>query len=268
MPHARYRPGTAAGFVDRLLARGRYGFALDELVATSGLSSLAAGAQLRRLAPAVTTLYPRSNYYLMMPPEHRIIGAPPVTWWIDDYFRHLGEPYYLGLLSAAGHYGISHQAVQVVQVMTANARKAITIGRIRIVFIRKKTLAATPVTTAASGQAPFRVSTPEATILDLMRYPERAGGFSRVAQIIRDLSPQLKPAGFREALKAPVETTLIQRTGFLLDALGQNACSRLAAAALKHHRLHAIPLSSEAIPSDPLDETWAVYGRLPAKADA
>src|SRR3546814_18077432 len=78
----------------------------------TGLSHAAAGAQLKRLLPRIVPLYQKAGYYLIVPPEHRAAGAPPVTWWIDDFFAHQHEPYYLALLSAAAHWGASHQAAK------------------------------------------------------------------------------------------------------------------------------------------------------------
>src|SRR3546814_1831331 len=97
------------------------------------------------------TLFPYTQLFLS-----RAAGAPPVTWWIDDFFAHQNEPYYLALLSAAAHWGASHQAAQITQVMTSSPRAAITLGRLKIVFLRKRALTATPQLTVTGGQAPFQ----------------------------------------------------------------------------------------------------------------
>src|SRR3546814_2266358 len=106
---ATRRPRSAADFAERLQGRGRYGFSLRELAEATGLSHAAAGAQLKRLLPRIVPLYQKAGYYLIVPPEHRAAGAPPVTWWIDAFFAHQNEPYYLALLSAAAHWGASPQ---------------------------------------------------------------------------------------------------------------------------------------------------------------
>lgn len=265
---APYRSGSAAAFVERLQSRGRYGFAVPELVQASGLSYVAARAQLKRLHPRVKQLYPKSGFYIAVPPEHQVIGAPPASWWIDDFFTYQDEPYYIALLSAAARWGVSHQAAQVTQVMTTTPRRTITLGRLKISFLSKKALAKTAVVTATGGQAPFKVSTPEATVLDLLRYVKQSGGLPRVLQIVTDLAPQLRAADFKKALQAQPEITLVQRTGFILDALGHQALSRCAAAALAGQRLHPVPLASETPAGAPFHKAWGVYGDLPAEADA
>src|SRR3546814_16591422 len=75
------------------------------------------------------------------------------------------------------------------------------------------------------------VSTPEATALDLVRYMKQSGGISRVVQIIADLAPQMKVPAFKGALEAQPEITVIQRAGFILDALGRPPLARCAAEA-------------------------------------
>src|SRR3546814_11426873 len=98
----------------------------------------------------------------------------------------------------AAHWGASHQAAQITQVMTSSPRAAITLGRLKIVFLRKRALTATPQLTVTGGQAPFQVSTPEATALDLVRYMKQSGGLSRVVQIIPYLPPRPRRASGRE----------------------------------------------------------------------
>jgi hypothetical protein len=258
----RYRPAVAARFAEDHQGRGRFGFALDHLTEQTGLSARAAAAQLQRLRPGVVPLYARATYYLIVPPEYRRFGAPPVSWWIDDYFRWQKEPYYLALLTAAAHYGASHQAAQVEQVVTGRPRPSITIGRQKLCFAMKKQITTTATEVARGGHAPFRVSTPEATMLDLIRYADHIGGIDRAAHLILELRPKLTAPGMRHALKAPLETTLLQRTGFLLQQLGLNHLSRHVASALDGRRLQPTPLAPGAAPFGPDRNQWRVYGSV------
>ena len=267
LQHA-YRPAAAVAFAAGLQARGRYGFALEEVAAATGLSPEAAGAQLRRLAPAIVPVYPRAGYYLIVPPEHRLIGAPPAEWWIDGYFRRQGEPYYLGLLTAAAHHGAQPQAQQTIQVITSRARRGIAIGRLRLSFVIKQRLTDTPVITAAGGQAPFQVSAPEATVLDLVRYAERIGGIARVAEIIGEMKPRLTATGLRAALAVPLDTALLQRTGFLLEAQDMPHLARLVTRTLEGRRLQPAPLEPGIGPAETPRNAWKIYGHLPELAGA
>src|SRR3546814_19823620 len=93
---------------------------------------------------------------------------------------------------------------------------------------------------------------------------KQSGGISRVVQIIADLAPQMKVPAFKGALEAQPEITVIQRAGFILDALGRTPLARCAATAIAGHRLHSIALAGGTVSDAPLDERWSVYVRCPA----
>src|SRR3989338_11706556 len=69
------------------------------------------------------------GYYLIMPPEYTTLGFVPPELFIDDLMKEVGVSYYVGLLSAAGFYGASHQAVQIFQVMVNKPLKPISLWR-------------------------------------------------------------------------------------------------------------------------------------------
>src|SRR5437899_342602 len=89
--------GVAAAFVDAKSAAGRAAFPLSELVKETGLSITAARNQLLRLRDRVVRPTRKHQFFLIVAPEHRAMGAPPAAWWLDDYFKWLGRPYYLAL---------------------------------------------------------------------------------------------------------------------------------------------------------------------------
>ena len=97
--------GAAAAFVDAQLAAGHVAFPLAQLFKETGLAVEAAKKQLRRLGPRVVRVSPSQQFFLIVSPEHYSRGSPPVDWWLDDYFRWLGHPYYLALQSAASAHG-------------------------------------------------------------------------------------------------------------------------------------------------------------------
>ena len=211
--------GSADAFLDQRLALGRVAFPLADLVKETGLSVTAARNQLLRLRNRVTRVSPRHQFFLIVSPEHSAVGAPPVTWWLHDYFQWLGEPYYLALQSAAGAFGSNPQALQVTQVMTRISRRAVEVGRIRIQFFVKRTVEQTPTQPFANAFAPLQVSTPEATAFDLIRYAARIGGIGRAAETIAPLLPLMRPAELRRVLKIEGEPATAQRLGFVLEKL-------------------------------------------------
>ena len=68
---------AADAFIDQRLALGRVAFPLADLIKETGLSVTAARNQLLRLGNRVTRVSPRHQFFLIVSPEHRAVGAPP-----------------------------------------------------------------------------------------------------------------------------------------------------------------------------------------------
>lgn len=223
-------PTRAHGVVSRLLdefqGRGRLVASQPELVALSGLTTLAVKRQLEHLADRVVRLPGRPSCYLVVPPEYRLRGAPPIAYWLADYCRLRQQPYYVGLLSAAALHGSAQQAVQVTQVMTTVPTRALDVGNLHIEFHVKQRLLDTPLSTIKGLAAPLAVSSPEATALDLLAFQHCVGGVARAADVIAGLLPVMTVEGWRRALPlAPV--VVRQRMGYVLDTLSANRFAKL-----------------------------------------
>lgn len=223
--------GAAARFIEDKLALGLVTFTLEEFLQTSGLSRTAARNQLLHLGWKVTRVAPRQEFFLILSPEQRALGAPPVAWWLDAYFRWLGRPYYVALQSAAAEYGAMPQAIQVVQVMTDKPRRELTLGRIRLQFFVKKQIDRTPVDSVQNAHATLTISNREATCLDLIRYAARIGGMERAAETIRPLLPHLDKRKILQALAAEKDPKIAQSFEQVLFAFKQ----RTLASAVRHH---------------------------------
>lgn len=142
-----------------------------------------------------------------------------MSWWLDAYMHHRGQPYYLGLLSAADLHGSSQQAVQVAQVLTDRPTRPIVLDRIRVEFHVKKGVAETPAMQPQGMHSTLAVSTPDACALDLVDYVACIGGIQRAADLISGLKPVMSVTGLRAALKADTRRAAQQRLGFVLQTL-------------------------------------------------
>jgi hypothetical protein len=233
--------GAAATFLDARLAAGHTSFALAELVKDKGLSVTAAKNQLLRLDKRVVRPARRQQFFLIVAPEHRAMGGPPVNWWLDDYFKWLGHPYYLALQSAAAVYGSSPQALQVTQVMTDSPRREIKVGRLRLRCFVKRGIERTPTQPLPNAYAPLNVSTPEATAFDLVRYASRIGGIARAVETLSPLLPLLRGPELKHLLQAEEETSTAQRLGYILERAGKEKLAEAIHAWLPT-RLPLIPL--------------------------
>lgn len=219
--------GAANDFIAQKLAQGIVSFSLPELTVATGLSTIAAKNQLYRLGDLVTRVTQRQQYFLIVTPEHRAIGAPPVEYWLDDYFAWLKRPYYLALQSAAAVFGSSQQAVQETQVMTSAPIREMLIGRIRLRFFAKSGIKNTITQKTPNAYAPLAISTPAATLFDLIRYAASIGGIERVAETIAPMVPLIKATALRQVMNAEQELATTQRLGFVLDGIQADALAKV-----------------------------------------
>lgn len=160
---------------------------------------------------------PRRGFYVIVPVEYSHPGAPPPSWFIDDLMKFHGHPYYVGLLSAAALHGAAHQQPQEFQVVTDTTLRPVSVGRTRIRFFLKWRFAQTPTAKVKTETGAMRVSTPEATALDLVRYVGSAGQLGNVATVLSELSEKINSERLVEAARAEVELSVVQRLGFLLE---------------------------------------------------
>ena len=204
-----------------LLAAGRVVFTGVEAAQALGVGRGAFLDAAERLQHRRHLLNPRQDFYVVVPPQFASWGAPPPPWYIDALMRHIGEPYYVGLLKAAELHGATHQAVMEFQVVTAKRLPKIKAGRNLIVFYYRKSMAAVAlcIEDRKTDTGTMRVSGPALTALDLLRYPRAAGGLDNVATVLADLAEKID-GGQLAALSAHAERPVVQRLGYLLDRLG------------------------------------------------
>jgi len=259
--------GQVEHFVEATQSRGRYSFDSEKLRDAVSLSQDGVGAALRRLEAAgkLVRPSPRRGFFVIVPPEYRTLGTPPLAWWIDAFMTHLGRPeYYVGLLTAAEWHGSAHYAVQETQVVVPAQVRPIRIGRERIRFVQKSDAATTPVELKAFEGGSVRVSTPEATALDLVRHATLAGGLSRVATVLNELS--LSASHLGDALEKSGDITAAQRLGFLLEIAGQGAAARAVARYLAAHEHRVRPLDPAAPMCDAgVAEPWGLIVNAPVE---
>ncbi|MBN1571362.1 MAG: hypothetical protein JXA73_26235 [Acidobacteria bacterium] len=253
------RIGAAEAFIEERLALGRVAFSLDEIVEKTGLSAIAAKNQLRRLSGKAVRVSPRQRFFLIIGPEHRTMGAPPSTWWLQEYFDWLGHPYYLALQSAAAEFGSNPQALQVTQVMTDRPIRALKVGRVQIRFFVKRNIKQTPIRQLPQSSAPLCISTPEATTFDLVQYAARIGGIERAAETIAPLLPKLRVRELKRVLDAESAPAIAQRLGFVFEALGAERLADAVNDWLPDQRMPVplSPLKSEGR-NFPIVERWQI----------
>jgi hypothetical protein len=182
--------------------------------------------------------------------------------------RFHNHPYYVGLLSAAALHGAGHQQAQEFQVVTNVQLRTATAGRARIRFFTKRYLDRTPTTDMKTETGSMRVSTPEATALDLIRYLKAAGHLGNVATVLSELAERLHPQQLVEAAKVVVEISDVQRLGFLLDRVGAGESANALAAWLAGQRPRVVALRPDRpARATPKDARWRILVNDVIEAD-
>ncbi len=214
-------PSNLASFATKLLSSGRIVFSRDEAARELGISTGALLDAAERLQRRRSLVRLRQGFYVVVPPQYHAWGAPPPSWYIDDLMRHEGRPYYVGLLKAAELHGASHQAVMEFQVVTDKRLPGILAGRSRLTFHFRKDMSpiAAGIDSHKTETGTMQVSGAELTALDLLRYPDAAGGIDAIATVLTDLASKIN-AGRLATLSRACERSVVQRLGYLLDRLG------------------------------------------------
>ena len=227
--------------IDDLYARGRFSFTLKEVVGYSNASPLAIKAAIGRLLKKNRIAMPHRGFYAIVPPEYRTIGCPPAEQFMDDLMRHLEEPYYVGLLSAAGYHGAAHHRPQVFQVVAPKTHRKIRCGKVLVEFTYRKNTADIPVRERNTPSGTIRVSTPEATALDLVGYERHSGGLNNVLTVLSELAEKIDATQLLEAA-AFSPTAWTQRLGYLFERLGKEEKANILAAYIGERKPVRTPL--------------------------
>ncbi len=231
----------ASEYIRDLAASGSYHFTTADAIKAIGGSPPAVRAQLRRLKLKEMIAEPIRSFHVIVPPEYRRLGCPPAEYFIDQLMRFKSEPYYVCLLSAAERHGAAHQRPQATQVMLRKNRHAIECGMVRVEFIARCDLDKMPVTTVNTPRGVLRYSAPEVTALELVGYPNHAGGLSNVATVLSELSEEMSADKLLAAARlCPVGWS--QRLGHLLELVGQDELSEALGPFVQKNALSYTPL--------------------------
>ncbi|MEO1481787.1 MAG: type IV toxin-antitoxin system AbiEi family antitoxin [Myxococcota bacterium] len=231
----------AEDYIDKLATEGRYHFTTAEAIEALGGSPASVRKQLRRLKQHRRLASPFRSFHITVPPEYRRLGCPPAEHFVDQLMEHLGEPYYVALLTAAERHGAAHQRPQAFQVMVRKSRPNIDCGGVRMTFTARANLEQMPVTVSNTPRGYVRYSTPEITAFDLVGYPRKAAGMNNVATVLSELAEVLEQDKLVEAAElSPVGWS--QRLGYLLEFLQQASLAEALKPYVEAHARSWAPL--------------------------
>lgn len=203
---------------DEVVGRGVSALTLDQVIDLTGLSRGAAREAMRRARGAGHFFAPAPGLYIPIPSEFSSWGVVPAMDFIAQLMGFVGRSYYVGLLSAAELHGAAHQRPQVFQVMIDRPLADRDIERVRLRFYERARIDEIPVVSKNSRTAAVRVSSPEATVFDLVERPNDSGSLLNVATIIGELAQEQRIDAAKLLAAAPAyRLAVVRRLGWLLD---------------------------------------------------
>ncbi len=91
----------------------------------------------------------------------------------------------------------------------------------------------------------MRVSSPEATALDLLRYPMAAGHLGHIATVLSELAEKLDARRLVEVARGEGSLSQVQRLGHILDRVGAGEVAGAIAQFIEKRRPRFVPLRSD-----------------------
>ena len=256
-------------YIDGLQARGQYYFLKPQLLENTSQAEKVANRSLVRLQAKNRILLVRRGFYIIVPLEFRRTGILPPEWFIHNLMQFLNVEYYVGLLSAAAIWGASHQKPQEFHVLTPCQFRSIQDRTLKIRFFRKVDFPDLVFLNSQKTETGFmRVSSPELTALDLVRYSKAVGGLSLVATTLAELGENVEPRALLNVARKEKSLAPLRRLGLILDNVGFGSRTNELAAFVRNKT--DIPVLLD--PSLPRVDSrwirkWNIFENLKIEAD-
>lgn len=218
-------------YLDDCLAHGRSYFSGKAARKALDIAPRNFAAAATRLIKKGRLAIPRHGFFLILRPEDKVSGAPDPVRWIDPLMKYQRLDYRISLLRAAAFHGSSHQAAMVFQVVVSRQLRDFELGRHRLQFLYQAPAAfsranrSDALDAIKSDEGFAKMAGLELTLLDCVRYFQKAGGMSAVAQIAKDIGERAE-VGKLAKIAASYENSSVRRLGFLLELAGHERQAR------------------------------------------
>jgi predicted transcriptional regulator of viral defense system len=256
---------TFGDLPDALISQGVHTATTAEIAELTGANADAVRHGLSRLRQQQRVFSPARGLYVMVPPEYRSWGVVPGSWFIDALMGHLGRDYYVGLLTAAAHHGAAHQAPQVFQSVVDRHVEDRDIERVRLRFYRSALVSRIPVDRTNTYTGTMPVSTREATVVDLVERPNKGGGLSNVATILREIGDL--DADELARLSALHPRAHARRLGWLLANFRDDIDTEPLQHVADPAHGEPVALAAASPRRGPVDPDWNLIPNIPVEPD-
>jgi len=209
-------------YIKKLQLLESYSFSWEELKTHSDKSEKALKSELSRLIKKKEIISIRKGFYIIIPTRYSHKNALPVQLYVHKLFKEISQPYYLGFYSAAKFYGATHQQVHTDYIVTTKPLQNIDKANTSIKFFTVSNFPTNNIIIKRADAGEFYISSPALTILDLLHFQSKIGGFNTIYNIIDELADHTNEKDIQEVLKWYPHHVTIQRLGFILELLNKN----------------------------------------------
>jgi len=113
----------------------------------------------------------------------------------------------------------------------------------------------------------YRISTPEMTAYDLLRYPRACPSLDLAATILTELGERIEAERLAALTDLETETSILQRLGWLLETMGWDDKTASLAHRLQQRRRVWQPLRTDAPREGARDARWHIIVNTNVEAD-
>ena len=252
-------------WIDSMSMRGHFFFTKNDLCsAFPDKSSNAITRTITRLIAKNSVVSPWHNFYVIVPTEYKLKGIVPPVFYLDNLMRYLGCQYYVALLNAAEMYGAAHQRPQNFTVFIEGKafHSGIKAGT-EILLFKREHLPMDFTRKFQTQTGYVNVSSPELTALDLVDSEQAVGGLTRVTTVLAELAEEIHFTAISPKLLDYFNTPVIQRLGYLLEAVldeqeKSNELFALAKSANLRFRKVALKTTKEVSDDCELNKRWKI----------
>lgn len=239
-------------YIKKVRKDGRRCFTIEDLVEQFQISRNYARVALYRLIKSGDLISPARGLYVIVPPEHQTYGCIPAEDLIPLLMKHLDIDYYIALLSAAMFHGATHQKPAKFQIISSKRMyHPLSFGDVELELIYKKSLSSLPTQKFTVNTGYLKVATPELVALDLLNYPNHAGGINHIATVLSELAENLDVKKLIELAQSTNTKYQLQRIAYIIDKIDiineekKNNILNTLENFLESNMKYYIPLASE-----------------------
>jgi predicted transcriptional regulator of viral defense system len=246
-------------YLNTIRAKGRYSFSLEELLNEFQVSYQTLVQRLYHLKQKKKIAQIRRGFYVIIPPEYKVLGTLPPDLFIDAMMRYLNKEYYVGLLSAAALHGAAHQQPTTFFIMSEfPSPRNINNKKEKITFFSKRTIIKEGIIQKKTPAGRIYVSSAELTAFDLLDNINQFG-INRVITILMELYEIMLPSKLSKIAKLVDNKTNIQRMGFILEnIIGEEKLSNALYKIISKTYYTKVSLSPLKKKKGKLNEKWKI----------